>query len=250
MLLNVISDTHFEFMRDPEVFWAKFDRFAQRFELPKVLILAGDICQIGSRYEALAKDTIARFCDRYSHVLYVLGNHESYGTSISETYEAILRWGFSNLRLLRAGGNGYVIDGQRFLGGTMWYPDSEDDAFKYGFPDYRCINRFEEEVYLEHELFLNCVANVMTKDDVVITHHLPSPMSTPTQFTHSPLNPYFVANIETQILEAQPKLFIHGHTHTPCSYRLGETQVYCNPMGYPGETDNRSFWKRIPLVIP
>ena len=34
------------------------------------------------------------------------------------------------------------------------------------------------------------------------------------------------------------RLWIHGHTHAPCNYTVGETQVICNPRGYPGESGN------------
>jgi predicted phosphodiesterase len=30
-------------------------------------------------------------------------------------------------------------------------------------------------------------------------------------------------------------VWIHGHTHTPCQYVVGDTRVICNPIGYPRE---------------
>ena len=31
------------------------------------------------------------------------------------------------------------------------------------------------------------------------------------------------------------KLWVHGHTHSPSDYMVGDTRVVCNPLGYPGE---------------
>ncbi|MCS3528687.1 hypothetical protein [Chryseobacterium sp. JUb7] len=32
--------------------------------------------------------------------------------------------------------------------------------------------------------------------------------------------------------------WIHGHIHTPCRYRIGETEIICNPHGYIDEKYN------------
>jgi len=32
----------------------------------------------------------------------------------------------------------------------------------------------------------------------------------------------------------QIKLWVHGHTHDPYDYVIGETRVVCNPRGYIG----------------
>jgi predicted phosphodiesterase len=36
-------------------------------------------------------------------------------------------------------------------------------------------------------------------------------------------------------MKKPPKLIVHGHTHDPCDYMIGETRVICNPRGYPAE---------------
>jgi len=40
------------------------------------------------------------------------------------------------------------------------------------------------------------------------------------------------------IVSREPKVVVHGHTHIGCEYSLGNTRVYCNPMGYPNENDS------------
>ena len=70
---------------------------------------------------------------------------------------------------------------------------------------------------------------------IIVTHHLPSVRSIPVRFSRSPLNPAFALDLEALITVYQPDLWIHGHTHDACDYRLGDTRVVCNPRGYPGE---------------
>jgi Icc-related predicted phosphoesterase len=69
----------------------------------------------------------------------------------------------------------------------------------------------------------------------VVTHHLPHPGSVAKQHFGSALNPAFVSNLEWLISKHSPALWVHGHTHTGCDYRVGETRIVCNPLGSPGE---------------
>lgn len=69
----------------------------------------------------------------------------------------------------------------------------------------------------------------------MVTHHLPSHRSTAARFVRSPLNRFFVCDVEPLIVDRQPRLWVHGHTHAAMDYRIGATRVVCNPLGYPGE---------------
>ena len=71
--------------------------------------------------------------------------------------------------------------------------------------------------------------------DVVVTHHLPSRRSVAPQFAGDPLNAFFLCDMERLILARQPLWWIHGHTHHPFDYQLGQTRVVANPRGYPSE---------------
>jgi hypothetical protein len=71
--------------------------------------------------------------------------------------------------------------------------------------------------------------------DVVITHHMPSALSVHEKYTDDALNLFFLCEMDDVILDLKPKLWIHGHTHVPFDYKLGDTRVLCNPKGYPRE---------------
>ncbi|MDM1540408.1 hypothetical protein HX097_12495 [Myroides marinus] len=44
--------------------------------------------------------------------------------------------------------------------------------------------------------------------------------------------------MEYYIIEYQPMYWIHGYIHTPCRYKIGDTEIICNPHGYIDEKDN------------
>jgi hypothetical protein len=81
--------------------------------------------------------------------------------------------------------------------------------------------------------------------DVVVTHHLPSYQSVPDCFRGDQLNRFYVCNQERLIVEKQPQLWLHGHTHTPCDYLVDETRIVCNPLGYPYEANPTNCGKVI-----
>lgn len=73
--------------------------------------------------------------------------------------------------------------------------------------------------------------------NIVITHHAPSIQSVPEIYKNDPVTAAYASNLESFILEHQPKYWIHGHIHTPCAYHIGKTEVICNPHGYINDKD-------------
>ena len=129
-----------------------------------------------------------------------------------------------------------VIDGQRFVAGTMWFPDDPAAAKLKGFlTDFHVIRGFEPWVYEQNTAFARLLEAELAPDDVVLTHHLPAPGSVWPRFVGSPRYVFFLSDMSTNIEARHPKLWIHGHTHTRCDYRLGGTRVVANPLGYPKE---------------
>lgn len=74
--------------------------------------------------------------------------------------------------------------------------------------------------------------------NIVVTHHAPSIQSVPEIYHKDPVTSAYASNLEDLILEYQPLYWIHGHIHTPCCYKIGETEAICNPHGYIDEPDN------------
>ena len=245
MKLNILSDLHLGF--------GAFDRPENAAD---VAILAGDISR--------PREAAAWALGFRKPVLYVLGNHEFYGSSIE---------GAANeLKRLCAGTHVHVLDdseivvgGVRFLGSTLW---SDFDLFGDG--PQRAAAMAEARRLLRDfsRIRIGAAADaVFTPDDcsalfkrhaawlgerldaapagptVVITHHAPSRKSIHPRFADSLLNACFVSDAEHLLGARRVQLWIHGHTHDSFDYLVNGTRIVCNPRGYAkdGVNENPRF---------
>ena len=206
-----------------------------------VLVLAGDIWAFNHRtYEAI-RARLGEFLDKVPHVVYVTGNHEYYGSSVPVVHELLQRledefidW----FHVLRPRDPPTKIYGQHFWGGTMWFPDHPMNVvYAPQLNDFNLIENFTPWVYDQNKLFRQDAQDPVKvgPSTIVVTHHLPSYMSINAEFYRSPLNRFFVSEETEYILARQPRLWIHGHTHTAADYMIDKTRVICNPAGYPME---------------
>jgi Icc-related predicted phosphoesterase len=186
-------------------------------------------------------------------VLYVLGNHEFYGSSIdgaaSELKQLCAR---THVQVLD--NTEVVIGGVRFLGTTLW---TDFSLFGQGaqkatamaearrvIRDFSRIRRVDAAdalfspddaaaLFKGHAGWLDeRLGNPHAGPTVVITHHAPSRKSIHPRFADSPLNACFVSDAEHLIGTNRAQLWIHGHTHDSFDYLLNGTRVVCNPRGY------------------
>lgn len=68
---------------------------------------------------------------------------------------------------------------------------------------------------------------------VVVTHHLPTARSLPTlRLDHVPTIAS-VSGLDDLIRRAGPALWVHGHSHSDCDYRLGATRIVSRQRGSP-----------------
>ena len=258
MRAHVMSDIHFEHMQKEfgENFFKQVEALKAK-DPADLLILPGDICQIG-RHESFWKARMAELCGYYHTVLYVSGNHEHYDTRFSavDSFFESIRANPNLHNLVQLRDKPFVYRGRRFIGDTMWFPDTNEDRWtKRSMSDFHVIYDFEPEVYKRHQLFIEKVLGNLQKGDVVVSHHLPLKESIDAQYRGSPLNPFFCADIEARLgPEDLPAMWIHGHTHSPMDYikEIGgeKMRVYCNPHGYPHEGENNRFWDRVGVDIP
>lgn len=227
MRLLVTSDFHLEFGTDPETEMSRMPE-------ADVLVIAGDLYPMRSINHA--RDALNGFVERYGTVVYVPGNHDYYHTTDVGLVDTALKELEQELELrlivLRPGVSA-EIHGHRFLGGTMWFPDGPLNKVRRGMiNDFSLIGGFEPWVYEQNRLFRELVSEKMGPGDIIISHHLPSFRSVAPQYVGDPGNCFFVSDEERLIVERQPKLWIHGHTHAAMDYQIGKTRVICNPRGY------------------
>jgi len=121
----------------------------------------------------------------------------------------------------------------------LWFPyDDQAHAYRHLLTDFHLIARFEETVYEENRRAVEFLGRDIRPGDIVVTHHLPARAGIAPHFRREPyarLAPFFANDCEPIVARCQPALWIHGHMHIPSDWRLGETRIVCNPIGYPGD---------------
>lgn len=234
--LQVMSDLHLEFFPN----WYPFVEGLP--VLADILVLAGDI-HVGSNIVP----ALCTFGARFRHVIFVPGNHELYDSSPAHLahYRQRVKEQTSNVHWLDR--SAVTIEGQRFLGATLWFSDPEDVRLKRGLTDFYVIRDFEPWVYEENDAARDFLESEVTSSDVVITHHLPHPASIAPKYRGDKSNVFFLHDMTSLIERATPRLWIHGHTHESVDVHVGPTRIVCNPYGYEGREVNTAF--RNDLVI-
>jgi predicted phosphodiesterase len=199
-----------------------------------VLVLAGDITT--ARYYEALESVFKPLSKKYRHILYVPGNHEYYKSSPREVARNLAKLTKALPQVVIPENDTVVIAGQRFIAGSMWFRrDPAAEPNKRLMHDFQLIQDFEPWVYEQNAAFEKVLTSNVGKNDVVVTHHLPAFESVPARFARSAMNAFFVCDVAPRVRERQPKLWIHGHSHDRCDYRIGKTRVVANPLGYPNE---------------
>lgn len=207
------------------------------------LVLAGDI---HSGLQALDI-----FGDWKTPVVYVFGNHEYHGYHAPRLKEAMRR---------RAEGSmvtflddsvhvlGTGINSIRFIGATLWtdyrlYLGAEKHSLAFANrhnPDHTHTGNgtghfTAEDAQQAHRQSREFITDELKKSfagkTVVVSHHAPHRKSITRAFEGHPLNPAFISDLGQ--LMGGPLLWVHGHVHSSCDYRIGGTRVVANPCGYP-----------------
>lgn len=253
-----LSDVHNEF--------STFNVPETDVDSEATLVLAGDI-GVAKRPSTLIPflDSIT---DRFKDILYIPGNHEYYNdgsilrtdaklTDICNRYDNVH---YMNKKSRKIGDT-------LFIGATLW------TDFKRGDPvvilqchaemnDYQCIRtgtraepyrrtvrcadilsmHLDHKQFIEHELKVAKLAG--EKKIVVFTHHGPSFMSRPKGMRSNNLDwaYYNDCGLEDLMLDYGVSVWIHGHSHYPVDYMIGDTRVVSNPRGYAhhGDATERS----------
>lgn len=250
MRLWILSDIHLELTRGWDL-PAPPDRPA--FD---VLIVAGDLIPRAERGFAWLRERVP---DR--PVVYIMGNHEAYGTDIDRTLE--------KAKAEAAGTNVHMIEnetvrigGVTFAGCTLWTDFAiRGDAHRgmavaaERMNDFkkirtgRYVERFRPpHAFARHRRSRAFIETELRKDRpgplVIVTHHAPLPEITdePGGSGNDPtLDPAYRSDL-TALMRPAPDdgrgalrpadLWIYGHTHESFDAMIGETRVASNAKGY------------------
>ena len=253
MKIQIASDIHTEFGSIPHISNDGAD----------LLVLAGDIVLANSfkNKERTPRNVdyymfFDRVCDQFKNVIYIMGNHEHYKSTLSKT-AGVLREALSyhkNLHLLDS--EHIDIDGIRFIGSTLWtkidvHNPLLDTKIRHAMNDYSLIKYIDkgnyrklrpEDTHREHVISRIYLEGALYKAEewdnipcVVVTHHAPSWKSIHEKYANeNDLNTLYATDLE-YLMNDNVKLWIHGHTHTAFDYNINGTRIVCNPYGYPHE---------------
>lgn len=235
-------------------------------DLETTLVLAGDIWEdrkfLTNKHSVTGKSWLAIVASRFKYVVFVLGNHDYWGTNITteiaKCKQEIIEQGIDNAFLLED--SVVVLDNVKFIGATLWtdynrgiphvlYSASQTmNDYKYirqGVDYHKCRPEYLYEKHLKSRRFIfeNSRRDYGDQNVVVVTHMAPSYQSVVDGYrtaSNAMCNYYYYSDLDNYFYDenVQIDLWCHGHMHTPLSYKIASTSVVCNPRGYYGQDTN------------
>lgn len=260
MKLRICSDLHLEFS----------DLVLPELEDDKdtILLLAGDIGVVEKQTNMTERfiPFLARASHQFRYVILILGNHEHYGGSFVRTASKLLSYigeqTFEKNNVILLEKETRVIDDVAFIGATLWTDCNKQSPHALylfnSMADSRVIRtgpnktlpyerKFRApDTWVDHMYAKQYIWKAIDEQKaqghkvVVMTHHAPSQKSVADQYIGNELNMFFHSNLDLDIMEHAPNLWVHGHMHNVSDYRIDEsraicdTRVVCNPRGYDG----------------
>lgn len=228
-----------------------------------MLMLNGDICVADilnrtkdSKY-FYQKERFLKFfeycANKYEHVLYIAGNHESYSGRLDKTIPT-LRDSLPD-RITILNNTCIDIEGIRFIGGTLWTDCNNKNPLteyylKGYMTDFKIIKYKDGPIYRKltpfdtanlHAASVRSIKELSSGSDrvVVMSHHAPSRMSIHSSYSDSMYeqsNFGYYSDLDNLIIDnPQIELWTHGHMHNSFDYNIGNTRIVCNPKGYRDE---------------
>lgn len=252
MKIAIASDLHLEFGQEISFDGVTADVLVLAGDVIVAAALAGESARHLSMTE-LYTTVIGNACKNFKKVVYIMGNHEFYHSTLEETKGLVENFMSQWDNLVFLDDSVVEIDGVNFVGSVLW-SDTNSSVYaafsKKLLGDFSVIRETDSKfltLNTYQRMHESCVDFVKyscegNKKTVVVTHHAPSPRSVSSQFIGSDLNCFFYSKLDEWIeYKENIVLWIHGHMHNKSSYRIGKTTVVCNPIGYPNENKNISI---------
>ena len=271
MKIALVSDVHLEFG----------DLDFENNSGADVLILGGDICiandmtqrdpynTMGEQYRSNRfHDFFQRCCERFPHVIFIVGNHEHYHGDFAKTvphFKDVLGY-LPNLHILEK--ETWVLDDITFIGGTLWTDMNRRDNrtlhdISRMMNDFRCVDhsaktedgrgwpgRFTTtDAANDHDAMVSFIDQTVAANPagryVVVGHHSPSRLSTHPKYQDQfIMNGGYSSHLDDFIQDRpQIKLWTHGHTHEDFDYMIAGCRILCNPRGYVNYEERADTWR-------
>lgn len=257
-VLRVYSDLHQEFKTDH---YFKITPCGNEKE--QVLAIVGDYFHHAFHnrdgVDIFQKD-FEDYSQRFKAVVLVLGNHDFYGKKSKLGKDYILRFSdflsqFPNVHLLTRHTPSVEIDGQVFIGATLWtnflykpvesithgfYTSKSNDFLNitYVHANGKGFSNFQPRHWLSEFIsdfnwIKSQVEKNKEKEVVILTHFAPSLQCVDQDDKQGEYAEYYKSDLDKFILNnPHIKTWLFGHIHFQNNLMIGNTHLFSNPVGY------------------
>jgi hypothetical protein len=251
---QILSDLHLE----TPISKPQYDSFNFTAHANNVLLL-GDIGLVNNEgLFVFLRRTLDR--NRGTRILYVLGNHEAYQTTLEDAVQKLRA--FEEETKSQYGGRFKFLHRDRYdigddvtvLGCPLWSAVQPEQAANVyarltDFNEERGIREWTpeklSEQHMEDREWLNAQVAEIEKDEpqrqiVIVTHHCPTidPLATDPAHQGSSVSSGFTTDLSKETCWTSPvvKMWAFGHTHYSCDFRDETTGklILSNQKGYRG----------------
>ncbi|MGF7036899.1 metallophosphoesterase [Mucilaginibacter lappiensis] len=244
MTIQYCSDLHLEFKEN-----AAHIKAHPLKPTGEILVLAGDIVPLDQVeahhgfFDAISRD--------FREVYWLPGNHEFYHNDISLYSGEVLEEIRSNVYLVN--NTAFEWGSFRLIFSTMWSQINLATAWQIerSMNDFHLIKNDGQpfttqnfnDLHKESLTFLDSeLAKEFNGKTVVITHHVPTLQHYPEEYKGGILNQAFAVDLDQLIEKFAPDYWIFGHHHRNVGdFKIGETQMLTNQLGYVHLGENRNF---------
>lgn len=186
--------------------------------------------------------------------VFCLGNHDYYGSVLKDVVPYLKSLGLNVLHW----DNSVEIKGYTFVGGTLFTNFRHNNYYEFEMNQFELNKQYAQNGIYDFIAIRSEVGKFITTDEyvtmfnqtynninkyrnkekvVVVTHFPPHIECQDPAYNGSPLNPYFINNINVKGF----KHWLCGHTHTAMDLVVDDCRIVVNPLGYPGEHDRNGF---------
>lgn len=238
------------------------------------LIIAGDLTT--AKDSDLFDKFLFEIYKSYTWILFILGNHDYWGSSLTKAKDSFdfMTNSYENVYLM-TDRKVFYLDDKVLFGDTFWtnmgnhdisamtmwnkimsdsvYIDSEISSGALTVEEM-IIEFYSSKKRLEYVLSEHPDSNFL-----IVSHMAPSIKSVSRKYLPSidqtqrqveiyrSMNFYYHSDLEDFIRENPRILYwLHGHSHTTSSYKIGNTEILCNPKGY--HKENPVFKNREAII--
>jgi predicted phosphohydrolase len=250
--IQYCSDLHLEFKDN-----AYFIQANLLVPEGEILILAGDIIPFGMI------GTVNWFfdfvSDNFQKTYWIPGNHEYYGGDIRDKEFSFIEDIRSNVFLIN--NHSVIISDTKIIFSTLWsyiWPENilpvKSRLADFGHVQYngdRFTPKDFNTLHLKSRRFIyNELLDNKIKNQIVVTHHVPTFKNFPPEFINSNINNAFVSELSDIIVETKPKAWIYGHHHrnTP-EFNVATTKLLTNQLGYVSYDEGDGFERSATFTI-